>query len=153
MKVLFVCIGNICRSPIAEGVLQHMSDQRNLGWEVDSAAVMDYHIGKPPHSSSQRVCAKHGVDITQQKAMLFKREHVQEYDKIYAMATDVMDEIKHIVGSDFDENKIHLFLDYKHPGEAQSVIDPYYGDESGYLPVYQQIHEICELIVDKYSKD
>lgn len=152
MKVLFVCIGNICRSPIAEGVLQHMSDKKNLGWEVQSAAVRNYHIGKPPLTSSQKVCAEHGVDISNQKAMLFKKEHLEQYDRIYAMATDVIEEIKDIAGKDFDEEKVHLFLDYKYPGENQSVVDPYYGDDDGYLPVYQQINEVCELIVERYSK-
>lgn len=152
MKVLFVCIGNICRSPIAEGVLKHLSDQRALDWKVDSAAVRNYHIGKPPHVSSQKVCKQHGIDIDHQKAMLFVPEHINQYDKIYAMATDVMDEIKTIAGTQFDENKIHLFLDYQYPGEEQSVVDPYYGEEAGYLPVYQQINEVCNIIIEKYSK-
>lgn len=153
MKILFVCIGNICRSPIAEGVLQHLAKEKKLQWEVDSAAVRDYHIGKPPHVSSQKVCKEHGISIDHQKAMLFLPEHIDEYDKIYAMATDVLEEIKQISGAHFDESKIQLFLDYKYPGEQQSVVDPYYGDEAGYLPVFEQINEVCHLIVEKYSNN
>lgn len=152
MKVLFVCIGNICRSPIAEGVLQHISDEAAADWTVHSAAVMNYHIGKEPHPSSQKVCKEHGIDISEQQAMLFKKEHVAEYDKIYAMATDVMEHIKEITGDAFDEEKISLFLDYKYPGENKSVTDPWYGDDAGYLPVFKQIEEVSQIIFDKYSQ-
>ncbi|HLS70932.1 MAG TPA: low molecular weight protein-tyrosine-phosphatase [Chitinophagaceae bacterium] len=151
MRILFVCIGNICRSPIAEGVLKDIVDKKQKNWKIASAAVRDYHIGKAPHPSSQKVCAAHGIDISTQKAMLFKVEHLDQYDKIYAMATDVIEEIKDIAGEKYDSKKISLFLDYKYPGENKSVTDPYYGDESGYLPVFSQIKENCAIIYEKYE--
>lgn len=151
MKILMVCIGNICRSPIAEGVMRHKIQQNNLDWEVDSAAVESYHIGSPPHRHSQTVCKEHGIDISAQKARLFTASDLKTFDKIYVMANDVLVRVKEICGSSFDENKVVLFLEEQFPGERRSVTDPWYGDLDGYYPVYELIDETCDQIIAKYQ--
>ncbi len=146
-----VCLGNICRSPIAEGVMRHKVEQHGLDWEVDSAGTESYHIGEAPHRFSQKVCSANGIDISCQKAMKFKAEHLGQYDKIYAMAADVYREIKDIAkGRNMDN--VSLFLNELEPGSDASVPDPWYGEEDGYTPVYEMINRTCDAIIEKYKK-
>lgn len=151
MKILMVCLGNICRSPIAEGVLKHMTKKQGLNWTVDSAGTNRYHTGEAPHHHSQRVCMDNGVDISGQRARTFTAEDLGRYDKIYAFAGDVYADIKKIAGLGADLGNVDYFLNELHPGKNESVTDPWYGDESGYLPVYQQIEATCKAIIEKYK--
>jgi protein-tyrosine phosphatase len=151
MKILFVCLGNICRSPIAEGVMKHFVGEAFLDWEIDSAATNSYHIGEPPHKHSQQVCLEHGIDISGQRARRFSHTDFDKYDKIYAMATDVLDEIKDLSGHYFNDRKVQLFLNEMYPGENKSVTDPWYGTLEGYYPVFDQIQDCCKIILDRYK--
>jgi protein-tyrosine phosphatase len=146
-----VCLGNICRSPIAEGLMRHKIQQHGLDWHVSSAGTESYHIGQPPHQYSQKVCMTNGVDISSQRAQKFTAKHFDEYDKIYAMADDVYDEIRRIGGHRADMTKVDLFLNELEPGCNGCVPDPWYGTEDGYLPVYEMINRTCEAIIAKYK--
>lgn len=146
-----VCLGNICRSPIAEGIMNHKISQHGLNWSVSSAGTESYHIGEPPHSFSQKVCHSFGIDISKQRARKFVREDFNNFDKIYAMAGDVLQEIKYQAGSSFDNTKASLFLNELHPGTNRSVPDPWYGPEAGYSEVYDLIERTCEAIINKYK--
>jgi protein-tyrosine phosphatase len=146
-----VCLGNICRSPIAEGVLQYKAEQLGLNWQVDSAGTESYHIGEAPHPYSQKICLQHGLDISSQRARKFVKEDFERYDKIYALAADVLEQIKRIAGNKTDISKLSLFLNELHQGSNASVPDPWYGNEDGYLPVYQMIDEVCDAIIEKYK--
>jgi protein-tyrosine phosphatase len=150
MKILMVCLGNICRSPIAEGVLRKKAKENGLNWLIDSAGTNGYHIGEAPHPFSQKICAQHGIDISQQRAANFLSRHLEEYDLVYALATDVYQEIEKIGGPKAPMHKVKLFLSELHEGSTESVPDPWYGDESGYLPVYELIEKTCHKIIDKY---
>lgn len=152
MRILFVCIGNICRSPIAEGVLRHWAEYHQLSWEIDSCGVAGYHIGEQPHRFSQKVCLQHGINILGQRARKIKQRDFAEYDRIYAMATDVLDELQKMVSSREHLSKLSLFMDELEPGAGLSVPDPWYGDEDGYLPVYQMIEKGCLAIIERYGK-
>ena len=149
MKILMVCLGNICRSPLAEGILQHKAKQAGLDWKVDSAGTNGYHTGEPPHHLSQKVARLNGIDICEQRARRFVKEDMDRYDKIYAMAEDVVDEMRRIAKEKFDPSKVDLFLNELHPGQNKSVPDPWYGPEPGYHEVYRLIDETCERIVEK----
>lgn len=144
-----VCLGNICRSPIAEGVLRAKAKQYGLNWQIDSAGTNGLHIGEAPHRYSQKVCAQHGIDISGQRARQFVRKDLIEYDIIYALAPDVYQEIKRIAGNNIATEKVKIFLSALHEGSTEAVPDPWYGDESGYLPVFQMIAATCEAIVEK----
>jgi len=150
MKILIVCLGNICRSPLAEGVLKHKAKKAGLNWTVDSAGTNGYHIGEAPHRLSQKVAKLNGIDICEQKARQFLKEDFDRYDKIYAMADDVLDEMKRIAKNKYDSSRVDLFLNELHPGQNASVPDPWYGPEPGYHEVYKLIDETCDRIIEKY---
>jgi protein-tyrosine phosphatase len=152
MKILFVCLGNICRSPIAEGVFKQLCEQEKIDCFVESAGTQSYHVGESPHRYSILVCNEKGIDITQQRAAKFKVEDIVHYDKIYALANDVYDEIKNICGDKFDENKIELFLNQAYPNKNRSVKDPWYGNLDGYYEVFDEIKLGCKAILHSHKK-
>lgn len=151
MKILMVCLGNICRSPIAEGVLKHKAKENGLDWVIDSAGTESLHVGEAPHRFSQKVCKAHGIDISHQRARKFTAADIEQYDIIYALAADVYREIQRIAGPAADMSKVEYFLNELHPGKNESVTDPWYGTEEGYLPVYEQINITCNEIIKKYK--
>lgn len=153
MKILMVCLGNICRSPLAEGILQHKANEAGLNWEVDSAGTNHYHTGEAPHPFSQKVAMLNGIDISRQCARSFKKQDMAEYDLIYAMANDVLDDIKAVSGSQFDKKKVSLFLNELEPGINKDVPDPWYGTEPGYHEVYALIEKTCDTIINKYVSE
>lgn len=152
MRILMVCLGNICRSPIAEGVLKHKAKEKGLDWIVESAGTESYHVGEAPHRFSQKICKANGIDISGQRARKFTAQDFDHYDKIYALADDVYDEIRRIGGKNADMGKVNLLLNELHDNCNVSVPDPWYGGEEGYLPVYEMIDQVCDAIVQKYSK-
>ena len=151
MKILMVCLGNICRSPLAEGILQQKEERAGLGWHVDSAGTNGYHTGEPPHHLSIKVAKENGIDISKQRSRKFTAADFDNYDIIYAMAADVLDDIKQISRHQFDATKVDLFLNELYPGQDREVPDPWYGPEPGYLEVFAIIDEACSSIVKKYS--
>lgn len=142
-----VCLGNICRSPLAEGILLHKIKKAGLNWEVDSAGTNEYHVGENPHYLSQKVAKTKGIDISTQLCRHFKKEDFDRYDKIYAMAADVIDEMKFISGKKYDPSKVSLLLNECFPKENRDVPDPWYGPEAGYHEVYDLIENACEAII------
>src|SRR5438270_4899577 len=110
MKILMVCLGNICRSPLAEGILKHKAAEAGLPWTVESAGTNGYHVGEAPHHLSQKVASLNGIDICEQRARKFVKEDFDRYDKIYAMADDVIDEMRSIARYKYDAAKVDLLL-------------------------------------------
>ncbi len=151
MKILMVCLGNICRSPLAEGVLQDKAWKAGLNWTVESAGTNGYHTGEPPHHLSIKVAKLNGIDISRQRSRKFTADDFERYDMIYAMAGDVMDDIRYIGRNKFDATKVDLFLNELYPGQDRDVPDPWYGPEPGYHDVYVIIDEACNSIIEKYS--
>lgn len=152
-KILLVCLGNICRSPIAEGLLRKKSLENGLDWTIDSASTNTYHTGQPPHNLSQRVCKMNDVDISEQRSRLLTQEDFTKYDVIYAMAEDVMTDIKKIAGTKFIPAKSKYFLSEKEGSLTMDVPDPWYGEEDGYLEVYALLDGVCDLIIEKAKKE
>lgn len=146
-----VCLGNICRSPIAEGIMHHKIQINGLDWVVASAGTESYHIGCTPHRHTQEICRKNGLDISNQKARQFRKGDFQRFDIIYALADDVYEEIRRIGGKGADMSKVKLLLNELNPGKHESVPDPYYGGADGYIFVYEIIEQACEAIVRKYK--
>jgi len=151
MRILMVCLGNICRSPIAEGIMKAKINQHGLAWSVDSAGTESMHVGEAPHRSSQKVCKQNGIDISTQRARKIQLQDLEEYDKIYAMANDVFNDIVRLAGNSSHLKKVDYFLNELKPGSFDSVPDPWYGDEDGFLPVYNLINETCDSIIKKYK--
>lgn len=148
-----VCLGNICRSPLAEGILESKANKQGLGWLVDSAGTNNnYHIGQAPHPLSQKVAKLHSVDISQQAARAFVPEDFDRFDKIYAMSADILTGIKSIAGKKYNAAKTDLLLNEIYPGKNMSVPDPYYGEEAGYHEVFSMIDKACDQIIEKYGQ-
>ena len=153
MKILMVCLGNICRSPLAEGILEHKVKKEGLPWMIDSAGTNNgYHVGEPPHPMSQKVASLHKLDISTQCARAFVAEDFDRFDKIYAMSSDIMANMKAIAKKKFDASKTDLILNELYPGENRNVPDPWYGDEPGYHVVYEMIDKACDKIIQKYGR-
>jgi protein-tyrosine phosphatase len=159
MRILMVCLGNICRSPIAEGVMRHKVKQHGLSWTIESAGTESYHIGEAPHHYSQAVCLAHGIDISGLRARKLMSYDLTNYDKVYAMAHDVYQEIQQIalMGSAPDMSRVDYFLNELYdaaPGshkKNESVPDPYFGPQQGFRTVFDLIDKTCNEIIKKYT--
>ena len=150
MKILMVCLGNICRSPLAEGILKDMIKTNNLDWTVDSAGTGSWHVGDSPDPRSIAVASKHGLDIRTQRGRQIKSTDLENYDLIFAMDSSNYQNIINLVSSDTLREKVELIMNMEQPGMNQSVPDPYYGDD-GFESVYQMLKLACNAIVLKYA--
>ncbi|MEJ8842476.1 low molecular weight protein-tyrosine-phosphatase [Lacibacter sp. H375] len=150
MRILMVCLGNICRSPLAEGVLQHKAWNAGLQWSVESAGTGAWHTGEPPHHLSIKVAKHNGVDISKQRARQFVKEDFLNYDFIYVMDSSNYIDVKQMSGKFWKEEKVDLLLNELYPGENRAVPDPWYGKEDGYHTVYEMIDKACDKIIEKY---
>ncbi len=152
MKILMVCLGNICRSPLAEGILQKKVKDLGLDWIIESAGTNGFHTGEAPHHLSQKVAKSNGINISDQLSRKFITNDFKEYDIIYVMAEDVLNDIKRLSGDLYIPRKIKFFLDELYPGKSKDVPDPWYGDEDGYHEVYELINEACDAIIKNNKK-
>jgi len=152
MKILMVCLGNICRSPLAEGILRHKAERAGLSWVIDSAGTNGYHVGEQPHHLSQKVARMNGIDISHQRARRFTGDDFAKFDLIYAMAGDVIDSMKRIAGNRYNPSRVKLLLEEQEPGCGLDVPDPWYGEEPGYHEVYRLLDEACDAIIERYGR-
>ncbi|WP_064967792.1 low molecular weight protein-tyrosine-phosphatase [Tenacibaculum ovolyticum] len=146
-KILMVCLGNICRSPLAEGILQ--SKLSADFFEIDSAGTAGYHVGELPDKRSIAVARKYGVDITNQRSRKFVKSDFKEFDLIFAMDESNYDNIISMIDDSNDIPKVKLILNGLYPSEDRSVPDPYYGGDQGFENVYKMLDEACENIASK----
>jgi protein-tyrosine phosphatase len=150
MKIVMVCLGNICRSPLAEGILTSKAAEKGLPWQVDSAGTSAYHIGEKPDSRSVLVAQKNGIDISKQRARQFMVSDFDRFDLIYAMDTSNYNKIRRLARNDADKNKVLLILNEVYPNENRAVPDPYW-DNDGFTKVFYMLEEACANIVEKYA--
>lgn len=144
MKILIVCLGNICRSPIAHGILQRFSDERNLNWVVDSAGTGNWHVGEPPDNRAISVAGQFGTDISRQRAQHFSAGHFQDYDIILTMDRSNFRNVISLARTDEDKQKVRLFL------VEDEVPDPYY-DNDMFESVYRLIEGRCLELIDEFA--
>ena len=149
MKLLFVCLGNICRSPLAEGIMQHKIEQHGLDWEVDSAGTSGWHVGEKPDQRSIDTAKNHGLDITSQRSRKFRGQDLEEFDLIYAMDKGNYSDILAQSQSAEERNKVKLILDELYDQKGREVPDPYWGDH-GFEKVNEMLNLACDKIVEKY---
>ncbi len=149
-KILMVCLGNICRSPVAEGILRHKAEQAGLAIEVDSAGTSGYHEGESPDQRSMENALKHGVDISWQRSRPFAAADFDAFDRIFAMDSSNYDNIVALARNAEDENKVEMLLNLTYPGSNKPVPDPYYGGATGFEDVYHLIDAACEKIIAQH---
>jgi protein-tyrosine phosphatase len=151
MKILMVCLGNICRSPMAEGILRDKAFKAGLSWSVESAGTNGFHNGEAPHYLSQKIARQHGIEICNQKSRRFLPEDFDRFDKIYALAENVLFDIKQIAKKKFDRSKVDLLMNELYPGKNMDVPDPWSGPEEEYHEAFRLIDAACDAIIKKYS--
>jgi protein-tyrosine phosphatase len=145
MKILIVCLGNICRSTHAD--VRHSLKWNNLNLEVDSAGTAAYHIGKQPDIRSIEIANKYNIDLNQQRARQFSRADFDEFDIIYAMDTNNYAHLISLASTETERNKIRMILNEINPKAYQSVPDPYYGGENGFQDIYNMLDKACDKII------
>jgi len=141
-----VCLGNICRSPLAEGILREKT--KHLDLTIDSAGTAGYHIGKSPDPRAVAVAKKHNINISKLKARQFSRIDFENFDTIYVMDINNLSHLISLSSNVQERNKIRLILNEIDPKNHDSVPDPYY-DDNGFLKVYNMLNEACEKIAIK----
>jgi protein-tyrosine phosphatase len=145
MKILMVCLGNICRSPLAEGILAHKTKHLNV--KVDSAGTAAYHVGELPDTRSIEIAKKYNIDLTPQRARQFSRADFDEFDVIYAMDTNNYAHLISLAETKEERDKVRMILNEINPLACESVPDPYYGGENGFQNVYDMLDKACGKIV------
>jgi len=144
-----VCLGNICRSPLAEGILKSKVTTSKVF--VDSAGTAAYHVGNLPDERSIEVAKKYGIDITNQRARKFTVKDFDKFDLIYAMDESNFQNILMLARNTDDEEKVQLILNEVDADKNASVPDPYYGGNQGFENVYKMLDEACEVIANKLT--
>ena len=151
MKVLMVCLGNICRSPLAQGILEHKVKENGLDWIVDSVGTGGGHVGLAPDDRSLQIGLKHGIDISAQEARRIRYADIEEFDLIYCMDSTNYVNVRDMCHSLEEEAKVKLIMDESDPGKKMEVPDPYYGGPSGFEKIYQMLDRACDAIISNYS--
>ncbi len=139
-----VCLGNICRSPLAEGILKEKI--KDLNTEIDSAGTASYHIGNPPDPRSIEIAKKYNIDLTTQRARQFHYTDFEKFDLIYAMDKNNYAQLMSQATSEKERKKIKMILNEIEPNSFKSVPDPYYGGDNGFQKVYNMLEAACEKI-------
>ena len=142
-----VCLGNICRSPLAEGILKSKIDSNNVF--VDSAGTGHWHIGNKPDQRSIEVAKKHQINITDQRGRQFSKQDFDDFDYIFVMDNANIKDVLSIARNDFDKEKVHLILNEIFPNENMDVPDPYYGGSEGFQNVYRMLDLSCDSIANR----
>ena len=149
MKILLVCLGNICRSPIAEGVMRKIAADRKLDIEIDSAGTSSWHAGENPDRRATQTAAGHGIDISTLVARKFTRGDYASFDKIYVMDESNYEDVVALAPTPADRHKVKLYLQEAGGYVFSSVPDPYYGGDDGFEKVFSLIEEAGKKILDK----
>lgn len=144
IRILMVCLGNICRSPLAEGILASKLPKNKF--IVDSAGTGHWHVGEQPDKRSIQTAQKHGIDITNQRAMLFKPSFFDLYDYIYVMDNSNYADVIQLAPNEMGKQKVKLILNELFPGENVDVPDPYFNGIQGFDQVFDMLNEACAII-------
>jgi protein-tyrosine phosphatase len=147
-----VCLGNICRSPVAEGVMRHLIEINGLKAVVDSAGTSNYHTGENPDMRSVQNAKKNKVDISKLKARQFTTADFDSFDFIYVMDAGNYRNVTGLARNEEDKSKVDLLLNKITPGANLPVPDPYYGGDEGFEQVFQLIYKACSVIAEDLKK-
>ena len=147
VKILMVCLGNICRSPLAEGILASKLPKNKF--KVDSAGTGSWHIGNKPDDRSIAVAKKNKINISNQKGRQFNKSDFDSFDYIYVMDNSNYDTVIELAENLEQKQKVKLILDELFPNEKVDVPDPYFGLPNGFQIVYNMLDEVCDAIATK----
>ena len=148
-KILMVCLGNICRSPLAEGIMRKKLQNSNIEGMVDSCGFEAFHTGDAPDQRSIEIARQHGVDISMQQARSFTIDDFDRFDKIYVMDQNNYIDVTSYARSKEDLNKIDFIMNAVYPGSNRPIPDPYYGGKSGFKNVWEMLDEASDKIIEQ----
>ncbi|NML56553.1 low molecular weight protein-tyrosine-phosphatase [Chryseobacterium cheonjiense] len=144
MKILMVCLGNICRSPLAEGIMKSKAPENFF---IDSAGTISMHEGKHPDQRAIQTASRHGIDISQQRSRPITQADFENFDKIYCMDVDVLADVVSKARNEDQRKKVSLFLEVLGDHQNAEVPDPYWGDMKEFEEVFQLLDRGCEAIL------
>lgn len=150
MKILMVCLGNICRSPLADGMLRHMLEQEGITHvTVDGCGTSGHHEGEQPDSRMMQTAHEKGLDISYLRSRPLTENDLNEFDIIYAMDESNKRNILKLDTAKGNDHKVKIFLNELYPGENIEVPDPYFGGQQGFEHVYDLVERTCNVIIEK----
>lgn len=148
MKILMVCLGNICRSPMAEGILRKKIQAEGLDIEIDSCGTAAYHVGDSPDRRAQQTIRNHGHDISNLRGRQFETKDFDRFDLIYTMDEENYKNILRLARNEEEKKKVQMIMNMVYPNENIAVPDPYYGGLNGFEETYKMLDLACDKIVD-----
>jgi protein-tyrosine phosphatase len=146
-SILFVCLGNICRSPLGEGILRYKAEAKGLDLKIDSAGTESLHVGERPDKRSQKVAKERGIDISAQVARQFRPDDFDKFDLILVADAQVYNELMRFVRNESDKLKVDFIMNVIKPGSNVGVPDPYYGGQDGFEKVFDMLDRACEVLI------
>ena len=149
MKLLFVCLGNICRSPMAEGIVAQKLADAGLDVEIDSAGTSNYHISEAPDKRALKNMQTNKTPIDHLRARQFSVRDFDRFDRIFVMDKSNYADVASMARSEADKKKIEMFLNLSHPGENLDVPDPYFGGDEGFQEVYEMLSRAADVLIDE----
>lgn len=150
VKILMVCLGNICRSPLAEGILRDKADKMNVDLVVDSAGTSKYHVGEQPDKRTVANALGHGIDLRGLRARQFVVRDFDDFDFIFVMDSSNYIDVVGLARGEGDVRKVELILNRVYPNANIGVPDPYFGGEQGFENVFTILNNACDVIVDSF---
>ena len=148
MKILMVCLGNICRSPLAEGIMQQKIDSFGIEAEVDSAGFEAFHTGDAPDERAIKVARKNGIDISGYRARIFQPADFDRFDRIYVMDDKNFSDVMQVARNERDRLKVDYILNALYPRQNDVVPDPYYGKISDFEAVFDLLNQATDVIAN-----
>ena len=148
-----VCLGNICRSPMAEGIVREEFAKHGIDIQVDSAGTAAYHVGEAADERGQLELAKHGINISDERALKLSPYHLEEYDMVYAMDRYNYADILSLCKDEKERKKVDMFMNLSQAGKHISVPNPYYGGDDGFSEVYKMLKKSAESLVEKIKNN
>ena len=153
MRILMVCLGNICRSPLADGILRSKVSEKKLPWIVDSAGTAAYHIGNPPDHRMIQTAKSNGIDISDLRARQFNTKDFTAFDRIYVMDQSNYNNVLRLANTNADRQKVYLLLDHLYPNKQLEVPDPYYGNQSDFDAVFALVNKATEALISDLTHE
>ena len=152
MKILLVCLGNICRSPMAEGILRDMIRKQGLDWSTDSAGTGDYHVGEQPDKRAMKAMLDHDIDISDLRARQLHASDFEAFDVLLAMDANNLQNMRRLAPSKEHAMKARLMMDHAPDHALREVPDPYFGGDEGFEEVYQMLTIACANLIDDVKR-
>lgn len=149
IKILMVCLGNICRSPLAEGIMRDKLENSGIEGMVDSCGFEAFHTGDAPDPRSMEIARQHGVDISMQQSRLFSVDDFDKFDKIYVMDQNNYSDVARYARNKEDLKKIDFIMNVVYPDSNRPIPDPYYGGDGGFKNVWKMLDQASDEIIEQ----